>query len=243
MFWQSILQGFTSLTNWEIWVGMLSVGLVQVIFVLAVGRLMLGGESGARTAMGCFLGATLGPIVQCLAVTAFIVFLLPALLLGRGFTPIDTATALVTPVFFTYGLLALAIVSVLSVVPVVGRLISKTPGLPTFLQGIIIFKPISRILLESLLGESKVSDNLYPGFWACVGYFIIGFALIMVTLLLVSLIREKIDPISYSMERHGGNRLGFQFIAAQFLGPMLGIIPLLMYGKYVALSVNASLNG
>jgi hypothetical protein len=63
MFWQSVLQGLASLANWEIWVGMLAVGLIQVTFMYLIGVMMMKDESGVRTMLGCLLGASLGPII------------------------------------------------------------------------------------------------------------------------------------------------------------------------------------
>jgi hypothetical protein len=57
----------------------------------------------------------------------------------------------------------------------------------------------------------------------------------------ISMITDKIkegrDPIGHMLDRYREQLSTPQFIAAQFVGPMLGIIPLLMYAKYVALSV------
>lgn len=243
MFWQSVIQGLSSLTNWEIWVGMLAVGLIQVTFVSLLGAMVMNDKPGVRSMVGFLLGLSLSPVIQALAVTAFIVLLLPSLFLGRGFTPLELVDAL-AGTSIKYGLLALALVFVLCFIPIVGGLMSKMPGLPTFLQGILVFRPISKILLYSVLGKDKVSNDFYPGFWACVGYLIIGHILIYVAFIVISIVEDKIkerrDPIGHMLDRHSEEPTTFQFIALQFLSPMLGIIPLLMYAKYVALSVQAS---
>jgi hypothetical protein len=241
MFWQSILQGLFSLTYWEIWIGMVAVGLAQIVFTMLIGLLVMPNDSGAGATAGCLLQATMGPVIQALAVTAFIVLLLPAILLGRGFTSPELVAALAVT-SLKYGLLALLFVFVLSLIPFIGGIVSKTPGLATFLQGVLIFKPISRILLYSLL-DRKPPNDIYPGFWACVAYFIIACVLIWIAFVVVSLIADKIkerrDPVAHMLDRYRDEPTTFQLMAIQFLGPMLGIIPLLMYGKYVALNVRA----
>lgn len=244
MFWQSILQGLVSLTYWEIWVGMIAVGLTQIIFTTLIGFLVMRDDSGAGATAGCLLQATMGPVIQALAVTAFIVLLLPAMSLSRGFTPAELMAALAGTAI-KYGLLALLFVFVLSLIPLVGGIVSKTPGLATFLQGILVFKPISRILVYSLL-DRKPPDDIYPGFFACVAYFIIACVLIWIAFVVVSLIADKIkerrDPLGHMLDKYRDEPTTFQLMAIQFMGPMLGIIPLLMYGKYVALNVNALMN-
>lgn len=88
-----------------------------------------------------------------------------------------------------------------------------------------------------------MSDDVFPGFFSCVGYFIIGVILTWIALIVVSIAAEKIkkkrDPVRHMIDQHSQEATGFQFLVGQFLGPALGVLPLLMYGKHIAIGVQS----
>jgi hypothetical protein len=66
-----------------------------------------------------------------------------------------------------------------SFIPIVGRIISHTPGVDTFIQGLVIFRVFSGGFIECLLERADIHvANLYPGFWASVGYLVLAMVLV-----------------------------------------------------------------
>jgi len=142
-----------------------------------------------------------------------------------------------------YGFFALVCVILLCCIPVIGHLITDVPGLATFLQGILVLRPISRLLAIATVGKERMSNDVFPGIVSCVGYFIIGLILTWLAILVVSMVADKIkqkrDPVQHMLNQYSQEPAGFQFLAGMFIGPALGVIPLLMYGKHVAIGVQS----
>ncbi len=240
MFWSSVGQGLSTLSHWEVWVGILAIGGANLALLFAVGWIFASSRSvgGAASAMGFHMIG--GPIIEATAITAFVVLLLPTLLGGDGFTPSEMAIALM-PRAIKYGLCALLFVITLCFVPVVGQLITNVPGLATFLQGILILRPVSRLIITATLGKERMSNDVFPGFFACVGYFIVGLILTAIAFMLISVVADRIrqerDPVGHMLDQYGQEPTALQSLVGLFLGPSLGVIPLLMYGQHIAIGV------
>jgi hypothetical protein len=237
MYWHSVGLGFKALLSWQIGVGMLGVGFASLLFMFLIGLMMNSSES-EKTVSGLF--AIIGsPFIQAFSISAFVLFLLPALLGSQGFTPWEVVSVIIGIVFKS-GIIAMVIVFALCFMPIIGQVIVNTPGLPVFLQGIFIFKPISRKLFSVLTG-THIPNDVYPGFFECVGYFVIGggvtWALLFVFCMAEDKVKQKTDPFGHMMSPYSNEPTGFLFLIGQFIGPMIGIVPLLMYGQYVVLGL------
>jgi len=242
MFWQSVGSGITSLLDWHILVGMAGVSIASLLYPLIVGLTMGKGESGARMGTGCFLMLVGGPLIQAVAVSGFILLCLPAIIGGGGFTPSAVVGPLVWPVFKA-GFLAMLLVLVLCLIPIVGHFIANTPGVPVFLQGIFMLKPISKKLYFTITEGVKLPETAFPSFWNCLVYITIGLMLCWGAFICIALVADQIkkrrDPLGHMLDEFRSEPSPSMMILGMFIGPVLGIVPLLMYGKFVGLSIQS----
>lgn len=243
MFFQSVIEGIKAIFDLHILVGMAGVSIVSVGFIMAIGAMMASGSEsseGARTGAGCLLYALGGPVIQALGVGFFILLLLPSLLGDGGFTPAEVVGAL-SGSLVKISLLSLVVVLLLCFIPVLGKLISDTPGVITFMIGIFIMKPLISRFYKAVTDE-KIPSDVFPGFFACVGYVIVGIILCYALFIVLALVRDQVkrrsDPVGHMMERYGGGgESGSMQLVGMLVGPAIGLIPLLMYAKYVALKL------
>ena len=243
MFLQSIFEGLKAIFDWHILVGMAGVSIISVGFIVAIGAMMASGSEsngGARTGAGCLLHALGGPVIQAIGVGFFILLLLPSLLGDGGFTPTEVVGSL-SGSLVKISLLSLVGVLILCFIPGFGKLISDTPGVTTFMIGIFVMKPLISRFYKAVTGQ-KIPSDIFPGFFACVGYVIVGivlcFALFMVLALVRDQVKRRSDPVGHMMEQYGGGgQSGSLQLIGMLVGPAIGLIPLLMYAKYVALKL------
>ena len=243
MFIQSVIEGIKAIFDWHILLGMAGVSIVSVGFITAIGAMMTAGSEsteGARTGAGCLLYALGGPVIQALSVGFFILLLLPALLGDGGFTPAEVVGAL-SGSLVKVTFLSLLVVLILCFIPGFGKLISDTPGVITFMIGIFIMKPLISRFYKAVT-DQKIPSEVFPGFFACVGYVIVGIILCYALFVVLALVRDQMkrrsDPVGHMMEQYGvGGQSGNMQLVGLLVGPAIGLIPLLMYAKYVALKL------
>jgi len=243
MFVQSVIEGLKAILNWHILLGMVAVSVATVGFMILIGVLMTSRDEstgGIKAGAGCLLYGFGGPVIQALSVGFFILLLLPALLADRGFTPGPIVAAL-SGSLIKMSLFGLGATLLICFIPFVGQVIANTPGVVTFMIGIFVIKPLISQFFSAVTGE-KIPAEVFPGFLACVGYVLIGLILCSVLLVVLALIRDQVkrrtDPLGYMLQKHSGDSPGLQWVALM-LGAVFGLIPLLMYAKYVALALRA----
>jgi hypothetical protein len=240
MFWQSVIEGVSSLADWHVLVGVVGVSLVSVLYLVVSGLLLGNASSGARVGAGFAFMFVGGPVFQALAVTGFVLLCLPVIIGSGGFTPAALVGFLWWPVV-KQGFIALIIVIVLCFLPIIGRIIAGTPGVPVFLQGVLMLKPISKGLYYVITGGRELPDSAFPSFWQSIGYLVIALVLCWVAFLVIALVSDQIkkrtDPLQHMLDQYQSEPTGAASIAGMFIGPVIGIIPLLMYGRYVHLAI------
>lgn len=241
MFWQSVVSGFLAFFDWHILVGALGIGIASVLHPFIAGLAMGDGESGGRMGTGCLIMLLGGPLVQAISVSAFILFCLPAIIGNGGFLPMDYVASLAGPVMKT-GLIAFGLVMIMCFIPIIGRLITNTPGVTVFLQGILMLQPITKNLLYAISGGKELPPDVFPSFWHSVGYVIIGIGICWVVLVLVLTVlderKKRTNPIGHMMDQYRSPPSGGMTIVGMFIGPIFGILPLLMYGQYIYISLS-----
>ena len=128
--------------------------------------------------------------------------------------------------------MALVITLVLSFLPIVGGLISKTPGVDTFIQGVVIFRVFSAGFIERILERADIHvANLYPGFWASVGYLVLATGLVYACFFAFAAL-----GVTLSRNRYSGDGAP-PFFLGMALIPILGMLPLFMYANHVTLAI------
>jgi hypothetical protein len=241
MFWQSVGGGFLNLFDWHVLVGALGVSFITLLHPMLIALITGGGEK--RFGIGVAFAMFGGPLFQVIAVSGFILLCLPAIVGTGGFTPSQAIGVLFWPVFKA-GMWAMLIVLLICFIPIVGKIVSDTPGVPVFLQGILVIKPIYRNLYRAINGE-RLPNDVFPGFWYSLGYIVIGVALCYAMLLVVFLIGDQIkkrrDPFGHMTDRllqKSDPPTSVKLFTMMF-GPAIGVVPLLMYGKYLSLQLQA----
>jgi hypothetical protein len=225
MFWQSVGSGLLAFSNWHIIVGAFAVLAASIVVPTIAGLTIGESDSGARMGAGCFIMVIGGPIAQACAVTLFVLFCLPAIMADGGFTPMAVVAVIWSRVLIS-GLLAMLFVFVLAVMPLIGPFIANTPGVPLFLQGIFVIKPLTKQIFIAATGK-QLPDSAFPGIWACIGYVLIGIAVCYTAIFVSALIAPKRENSS------------FTFFVGIILGAISGLLPLLMYGRYIAAAIKA----
>jgi hypothetical protein len=242
MFWSSVIQGIAAFFNWHIVVGTMGVVAVAVAVPLLAG--LAGGkqDSAVRTSGGCLVLIIGGPVAQASAISGFVLLCLPAILGNGGFTPLAVIAAIWWPVLKT-GLLVMGGIVLLSLVPILGHFIANTPGVPLFLQGIFLIRPLTEEIYLAATGKNLPS-TVFPGFWACVGYVAIGvvicYALVIAGGFVEDQIKKRRNPLGYL---YSNQELKTPFVFGLFFGPVVGVFPLLMYGRFVAQGIHAHVLG
>jgi len=122
-------------------------------------------------------------------------------------------------------------VIVLSILPIIGKLISSTPGVDDFIQGIIIFRFFSAAFIETQLNQANLPVDIYPGFWESVGFFAISLVLTLVCMFAFAALGVKISENRYSGEE------SVSFFLTTAIIPLVSLIPLFLYAKHVSLAI------
>jgi len=237
MFWQSVLGGIGVLAHWQVWIALVLYAGLQFAWLIGIGMLMGNSESGGLMAAGCLTHMIGGTVLQSLLLGGVVLFLTPIMLGGDHAMPLGFFTTFAWPIvkacFF-----ALVISFAIAFLPIIGRLITDTPGLDAFIQGIIIFRLFSGAFIEYLLKEANLNvPNLYPGFWSSVGYFVLAIVLFYICLFIFAALGTTITRNQY------GGESGASFIVGMALMQILGLLPLFMYANHVTLAIQKVAGG
>lgn len=166
-----------------------------------------------------------------------IAFLLPILLGGLATSPVFRISeipgiygiiALLGPIIII-SFIAMVAVSILSIIPLIGRFIANSPGMRAFLEGAIIFRLLTDGPTDQILTEANVQSSVYPDFWTFVGFLIIAGVLGRVVVSGLALLSMPLE----------GTALGelMPIVITPVWEVLGGIIPLLMFSSYVRLSI------
>jgi hypothetical protein len=222
MFWQSVIDGILAFFSWRIILGTLVVALISLVPMFLGSFIFASEGSGVKKGMGFFLAAIGAPIVQAIAISFFVLFCLPSIIGDGGFTPASVVWDLRWPIIKA-GIIAMVIVLFISLIPILGRFISDTPGTTIFLQGIFVMKPF----IKSIFSEYgyQLPDEFFPGILACIGYVVIGVIVCFAMACVISMVDMRLQ------KGREPEPLFSEFLAVA-IGPIAAILPLLMYGRY-----------
>ena len=228
MFWKSIIEGLAIFGHWQVWGTFVLYMIVSFAFLMILVKVVGEGKSVGRFAIGCLFRMIMGPVLHGILMSLTIAFLLPILLGASSATPVS---AIIASMWWTIiiGVFAIVVVTMLTVIPVIGGFIADSPGIQAFMEGVIIFRFLSVDAIDQIMTEANVQGSVYPGFWVSIGYLIIAAVLvraIMAGLVLLS-VRLKDTALGELMP----------IVVAPVLGVIGGIISLAMYSSYVRLSI------
>jgi len=232
MFWKSIADGIGILfTHWEIWVSILLYGLIFLSYFFLFGLVLLKNEDrGGVQIAGCLTNMIAGPALQGILVAFMVTAILPILCGGHDFIPFSFLTEYwweITKV----GLWSMLITILLTLIPIVGKFILDIPGTAIFVQGAIVFKILANQVLDEVLNTLNSNANLFPGFWASVGFLILSIVIVYVITIGLILLLTKLNIINeYAMESMG-------FVIGNFIGVLPGVLCLCIYTSYIRLTI------
>jgi hypothetical protein len=225
MFWQSLWHGLKIFGNADVLIAVLVFFAAEALFHGAVRWTASQKENEDAFSAGC-LAQIFGVLFQALVLGCLLAWLSPVLL------GLETraAWANIEPfviVAIRAGVIAALAISVLSFLPVVGRLVAGSPGVEILIGGGILFRLLSHPYLEGRLGRKITAASIYPGIAECLGYIALAFVAGRLLMLATLPLRPKLDQ--------GPNR--FVLIWGPALDALVGLVVLFMYAGYVALSV------
>ena len=232
MFWQSVIGGLAVLGHWQVWIALVIYAALQFGWLIGIGMLMEKSESKGRRLAGCLTHMIGGTVYQSLLLGGFVLFLTPLMLGGDHAMPMGFFASFAWPIVKAC-FIALVLSFIISILPLVGGLFSNTPGLATFIQGIIIFRVFSSAFIERLLKEADVHvSNLYPGFWSSVGYFAIAAVLVYACFFIFLSL-----GITITRNRESGEEGPLVFAGMVLTLILGGLLPLFMYANHVTLAI------
>jgi len=228
MFWNSIVGGLKFFSNWQVWGACIIYAIVMLIFFFIVSKITGNDEDSGRGMVGCFTFAVGGIALEGILMSLTVMFLFPILLGQQSITPISEVLNFLWPIVKA-GLIATVIVTIITIMPLVGSLIAYSPGAQTFLMGLIIFTLFTRDMFNIILAESNIQSSIYPTTWEIIGFIIIATVL---TWLLIGILSLISLPFGNTALRDMMSMFG-----GQVLGVFGGIITLCMYTNFILLSL------
>jgi hypothetical protein len=214
-----------------VWVAVLFYAVVNLGFLFAVGGIMgSSGAEGKREFAGCLTHVVGAPILQGATIGVVVAFLLPIILGFGGTTSVSLLAANLKGIALA-GVIGVVVSILVSLVPIIGTFVSQ-PGVQSFIVGLVVFRILSDGAIGVLLERAGRPDAaVYPSLWLTLGYLVIASVLVYGTALALVFVQAKRDrepeTLSETLTVVGGMSLGF----------LAGLIPLLMYGQYVGLSL------
>lgn len=234
MFWNSILGGIYGLSYSQFWMAAALYAIVMFAFLLITSI-----ASESKYSSICVTSHILflvgGTILQGIMMSLLVAYLTPFLFLGSSESSINWIFLNIESII-KIGVISIVIVIVLGIVPIIGSIIASSPGIQTFLHGVIIFRLLSEVTVNQLLSEAGVQADIYPGFWDSIGFLIIAGIFTRVAFMLgflsFSFIFSKLMPSKSSKSVEPV--IGFILTPIVMLS---GLLPVLMYISYVRLSL------
>jgi hypothetical protein len=225
VFWDSVLGGFGLLLSVRIWVGLV-LYIVANLFTLGIGGALFSKDK--TVAAGCLFTALVRPALGAVFISLFVVSLFPVMLGAKEAVGFQMIRTMLWPICAA-GLIAFIIVMLLGFVPILGSLISESVTLPTFIQGVIVFRFFMAAVMASLPENEQPSNtNIYPGFWETIGYLLIAAVFARLAIFLSALIMAKSAQTGWEDKAENlGVIIGLVF------GVVGGFLPLFMYVQHV----------
>lgn len=232
MLGNSILNGFHLAIHPEVFLlSLLLIGL-NMGFLISIRYATRPTENQDTVGPGCLV-QVISLLFQGILIAIFVLLLLP-ILLGVGN---HISWKSVEPMGFIAarsGILAMAILSFLCFFPFLGKFISSSPGIETFLLGALTFRFLSPKYIEAFLGEKSANASLYPNVWQSLIFLVLAFLFTRVLILIIV-------NISNILKKQGARWERTVDFVLNILGPSLdilgGLLPFFMYACWVKLSI------
>ncbi len=232
MFWKSIAEGTAMLlTHWEIWAGIFLFGIIFISYFLLLGLVLTKNEGkGGVQLVGCLTHIIAGPALQGILVAFLVTAILPILCGGHDFIPFSFLTEYWWQIMKA-GLWSMLITIILTLIPIMGKFISDTPGTAIFVQGAIVFKLLANQVLDEVFKTLHSNANVFPSFWASFGFLVFSIVIVyMITVGLILLLTRLNIIDEYAMESMG-------FVIGNFIGVLPGVLCLCIYTSYIRLTI------
>lgn len=234
MFWSSMLAGLGVLGHGSVWLGIFLLVAAQFAFLVITSAIFGGGESEKQMMAGCLFTSLGAPVFQGFVMSVFVCFYPPLMLGGSGTMPSTVVLSYLWPLAKA-GFIAVIALVLLCILPVLGSMIAESPGIQTFLLGVIIFRLVAGPAVAELSQKYSISSSVYPGFWSSIGYLIIAGVLARLVLFGGALISVVAKDRLRSEQAEA-----IVMALAPSVGVLGGILPLFMYTQHVQLALHAA---
>ena len=236
MFWHAVGSGLLALFDWHILLGLAGMGMLTFGYHAVTAGLWGGGQSGGRA--GAAVGWQMfgGPLVMIVAIAGFITLCLPAILGVGGFTPAGVVGETWIGMLAASGL-AFLITIAIGFIPVVGSVVAYTPGASTYIMGAIVLQMVVQSGYQALSRNPMAAAGIAPSIWQAIGFLAIGAVIGLLIIVLSSGAAESALYDRHRLSQYGasGNTPESKLVA-MVLNPLVGVLPLLMYGRYLGAS-------
>jgi len=224
MFWHSVSEAFGFLGFWQVWAAIFF--FTGAMFV-SNGFLSLTVRRGDVSWAGCLALIVKGVLHTILTATV-VAYLLPLMLGAHKGLPISHLSrqfGTIAMAGLNALLVSLGIVGLLSLIPVVGKVLSESPPFQIVIIGSIVFRELSWPVVQEMAQKTgQVAHSLYPGFWLGLGY--IGVALLVYYLgaaVVAVLVAWLEEPVANAVA----------IVAVSVLQVLTGLVGVFMYSGYV----------
>jgi len=226
MFWQSFIDGWTSLAQPRVFIATLVLIVLYLGYSHTLRKTTSLKESEGAAAPGCLL-QVLATLIEGFAIGIYVLILLPVLLekMSSSNLPDLQSFALLA---IRAGIIATLVLTLLSFLPYLRSFMARRPGLQIFLMGMTVFRLVAPLYVErSALGALGVRPE-FPGFGLSLLYLAVALLFSEIVFWLSQWVPPKLGAAPASIS-HQATLSGIDILT--------GIIPLLMYIQYVGNSM------
>lgn len=238
MFWDSVLSGLVALFEWPILIGIGFVLAVSLLRCLASFRSTIkrmNADSLGRRFTLFGKAYFIEQLFKAITVLGFLLICTPSII-GYVALPSPEVIGILLWPAIKYTLIVSVVVSLLEITPIIGHIIDEISGMSFFIRTALVLKPLAPIALLANNSQASIVEYATPSLWACAGYLLIAY--ILVKAIWFSLL----GIIVFFLRRRGGHiSSDDKYYVGLFGGLLLividapfGVVPLLMYGQYIA---------
>jgi len=129
-------------------------------------------------------------------------------------------------------LVAIAVILIISFIPIIGPLLDYVPGFDTFITGLIIYRVFAGPFLSDVMARNGVTGSIYPGIAPTIFYAVLAIILSFVLAWIASLLSALVG-VTVGEDRSGS----VNFILVRGIAVLSGLLPLFMYSQYTLLNL------
>ena len=233
MFWEAVNKGLEILEFWQFWACIVIFALLFITSFYFMGMISensLGNSKIGYVRMGFLGGAFLLIFCTVILSSLLVSLLMPLMTVGNELMPL-TYFFEDWLVILGAGFAGIVLLFLLAFIPLIGQIITDTPGISIFIIGTFIFHDLSDFDLIKFQKIFEVKDNIKLDFWSFLGFLMIAYLFYWLLTIAASTILVSLK----TQEDRG--KVVMLLLAGPVLGTISGVLTLSVYISYVLLKL------